>query len=131
LPIVKEIEVKVPVETGKRYAAASGDYNPYHISSILAKVFGFETALVQGYWSFSKTLAFLESENKIPAYPLRLECSFKKPVFLPSTVTLRIKQGTDNNFVEFDFYSAKKNYVHIAGNVKHEPNLKLVRGEPF
>jgi len=75
------LKLKFQLKLEKKYAAASGDYNPYHISSILAKIFGFETALVQGYWSFSKTLAYLESENKIPPYPLRLECSFKKNQF--------------------------------------------------
>ncbi|MAI36756.1 MaoC/PaaZ C-terminal domain-containing protein [Alteromonas sp.] len=40
-------------DTGRRYAAISGDYNPIHLSAVSAKAFGFKTAIAHGMWTLA------------------------------------------------------------------------------
>lgn len=75
-----------PADIGRRYARVSGDYNPIHLSALTAKVFGFPQAIAHGLWNKARTLAAL-SEH-LPAANVEVHVEFKKPVRLPSAVTL-------------------------------------------
>ena len=75
-PVTRTTTFKVAENTGRRYAAGSGDYNPWHLYPQLAKMFGFRKTIAQGFWSVNKTLA--EIGNDLPAYPLRMEVDWKK-----------------------------------------------------
>lgn len=77
---------QAPVNTGRRYARVSGDYNPIHLSAASARLFGFPQAIAHGLWNKARTLAAL-SEH-LPASNLEIAVSFKKPVRLPSEVIL-------------------------------------------
>ncbi|WDU61674.1 MaoC family dehydratase [Pseudomonas poae] len=77
---------KAPADIGRRYARVSGDYNPIHLSALTAKLFGFPQAIAHGLWNKARTLAAL-SEH-LPAANIEIEVEFKKPVRLPSEVTL-------------------------------------------
>lgn len=74
---------KLPADTGRRYAAVSGDVNPIHLSALSAKVFGFPRAIAHGMYTASR--AFTESGVDL-ARPLRWDVSFDAPVSLPGTV---------------------------------------------
>lgn len=74
---------KLPADTGRRYAAVSGDVNPIHLSALSAKVFGFPRAIAHGMYTASR--AFTESGVDL-ARPLRWDVSFDAPVTLPGTV---------------------------------------------
>ncbi|VVO44107.1 MaoC family dehydratase [Pseudomonas fluorescens] len=73
-------------DIGRRYAKVSGDYNPIHLSAASAKLFGFPQAIAHGLWNKARTLAAL-SEH-LPASRVEIAVEFKKPVRLPSEVTL-------------------------------------------
>ncbi len=78
-------EWQVPADTGRRYAAVSGDVNPIHLSGLTAKVFGFKRAIAHGAWVQARALAALS--GRLPE-AMAVDVAFRKPLPLPSTVTL-------------------------------------------
>ncbi|MCF6745030.1 hypothetical protein E9529_12205 [Blastococcus sp. KM273128] len=81
---------RVPADAGRRYAAVSGDVNPIHLSGLAAKAFGFKRAIAHGMWVKARVLAALE--NRLPEFST-VDVAFRKPLFLPSTVTLSTAQA--------------------------------------
>jgi acyl dehydratase len=77
---------KAPADIGRQYAKVSGDYNPIHLSAASAKLFGFPTAIAHGLWNKARTLAALA--DHLPKANLEIAVHFRKPVRLPSEVSL-------------------------------------------
>lgn len=75
-----------PADIGRQYAKVSGDYNPIHLSGLSARLFGFPTAIAHGLWNKARTLA--ELDEHLPDANIEIDVTFKKPVRLPSKVTL-------------------------------------------
>ncbi|POA20029.1 acyl dehydratase [Pseudomonas sp. FW300-N1A1] len=75
-----------PGEIGRQYARVSGDYNPIHLSTASARLFGFPRAIAHGLWIKARTLAALSGHLPGSAYEITVQ--FKKPVRLPSEVVL-------------------------------------------
>lgn len=75
-----------PSGLGRRYAAVSGDFNPIHLWDLTARMFGFRRAIAHGMWMLARTAAELGAERF--ACPCELDVSFRRPVALPSRVTL-------------------------------------------
>ncbi len=73
----------LPADTGRRYAAVSGDVNPIHLSALSAKAFGFPRAIAHGMYTASRV--FTESRVDL-SRPLRWDVSFDAPVMLPGAV---------------------------------------------
>jgi acyl dehydratase len=76
---------RVPDDAGRRYAKVSGDVNPIHMSALTAKAFGFKRAIAHGMWVKARVLGALA--GRLPD-ALSVDVGFRKPLFLPSTVTL-------------------------------------------
>ena len=76
---------QVPDDAGRRYARVSGDVNPIHLSGLTAKAFGFKRAIAHGMWVKARALAALT--GRLPD-AMAVDVVFKKPLLLPSTVTL-------------------------------------------
>jgi acyl dehydratase len=72
----------VPANTGRRYAAVSGDRNPIHLSAATARPFGFRTAIAHGMWAKARCLAAL---GDLPQR-YRVDVTFRRPVPLPGRV---------------------------------------------
>ena len=77
---------KAPSDIGRQYAKVSGDYNPIHLSAASARLFGFPTAIAHGLWNKARTLAALG--DHLPKANLEIAVHFRKPVRLPSELTL-------------------------------------------
>jgi acyl dehydratase len=77
---------KAPSDIGRQYAKVSGDYNPIHLSAASARLFGFPTAIAHGLWNKARTLAALDGH--LPTANVEITVQFRKPVRLPSEVTL-------------------------------------------
>ncbi|WP_285375071.1 MaoC/PaaZ C-terminal domain-containing protein [Pseudomonas sp. lyk4-TYG-107] len=77
---------KASADIGRQYAKVSGDYNPIHLSAASAKLFGFPTAIAHGLWNKARTLAALA--DHLPKANLEIAVHFRKPVRLPSEVSL-------------------------------------------
>jgi acyl dehydratase len=81
---------RVPDDAGRRYAKVSGDVNPIHLSGLTAKAFGFKRAIAHGMWVKARALAALS--GRLPD-AVAVDVAFRKPLFLPSTVTLSTEQA--------------------------------------
>lgn len=86
LALIEVARWTAPADIGRLYAKVSGDYNPIHLSGISARLFGFPSAIAHGLWNKARTLAALD--DHLPEANLEIEVTFKKPVRLPSEVTL-------------------------------------------
>lgn len=73
---------KLPVSTGREYAAVSGDRNPIHLSRLAAKAFGFPRTIAHGMYTAARALNALD----VRADAYVWEVQFAKPLLLPSTV---------------------------------------------
>ena len=71
---------------GRRYAAVSGDFNPIHLGTLPARIFGFRQALMHGMWTKARALAALSPPQPLQAASASVE--FKLPLWLPATASL-------------------------------------------
>jgi len=72
---------------GRKYARASGDYNPIHLTGLSAKLFGFKQAIAHGMWSKSRCLSALERiAPQVFEQSFNTQVQFIKPAMLPSDV---------------------------------------------
>jgi acyl dehydratase len=79
---------ELPAGLGRRYAAASGDCNPIHLSAVTARPFGFRTPIAHGMWTVARVLSQLEDLLIHSPGRLRCDVAFKRPLPLPSTVLM-------------------------------------------
>ena len=98
---------------GKRYAKITGDYNPIHISSLLAKIFGFKRDLIHAFCVLATTLHHLP--NPAADRPVRLDVAFKGPTYLGSKVSLK-NQSSDLG-ERFDLFCADNDRPSISGKL--------------
>ena len=107
------IRWRVPDDVGRRYAKVSGDVNPIHLSSLTAKAFGFKHAVAHGMWVKARALAALS--GRLPD-ALAVDVAFRKPVFLPSTVTLATAPA-DRGW-DLAVRNAERGAEHLLGTVR-------------
>lgn len=100
---------RLPSNTGRRYAAVSGDRNPIHLYTATARLFGFKRAIAHGMWTKARLLAEL-APRLPPAYTVQV--SFGSPVLLPATV--RLMTGGE---LEFRLESQDGRRTHLYGTV--------------
>ncbi|GAA5230291.1 MaoC family dehydratase [Arthrobacter cryoconiti] len=75
------------VDTGRAYAAVSGDFNPIHLSVISAKALGLRRSIAHGMYAASRVLADIATQRPDT---FNWEIFFESPMFLPATVSLHI-----------------------------------------
>jgi len=103
----------VPGDTGRRYAAVSGDVDPMHLSSLAARAFGFPRTLVHGMWTKAHALAAIEA--RLPeAYAV--DVAFDEPLLLPSIASLFAAQQ-DHGW-DFAVRPAEGDGDHLRGMVR-------------
>jgi len=76
---------------GRRYARASGDYNPIHLFDAAARRFGFPAAIAHGMWTLARAVSGLEHSVKTSTRSVRVR--FRRPVLIPTG--LRLVVGGD------------------------------------
>jgi acyl dehydratase len=104
---------RIPDDAGRRYAKVSGDVNPIHLSGLTAKAFGFKRAIAHGMWVKARVLGALS--GRLPD-ALSLDVSFRKPLFLPSTVTLSTAPAEGGWDVAVR--SATTDSEHVVGTIR-------------
>jgi acyl dehydratase len=104
---------RIPDDAGRRYAKVSGDVNPIHLSGLTAKAFGFKRAIAHGMWVKARVLAALA--NRLPD-AFTVDVGFRKPLFLPSTVTLSTAQA-DGGW-DAAVRNAKTGAEHLVGTIR-------------
>lgn len=104
----------VPPDMGRRYAGITGDYNPIHVSKLLAKVFGFKRDIIHGMWALAKCLAHLQELDYNKG--MRLDVAFKGPVFIDSDCFMK-GQEVQEGF-RFDLHCGKNPRPSIVGSIR-------------
>jgi acyl dehydratase len=104
---------RIPDDAGRRYAKVSGDVNPIHLSGLTAKAFGFKRAIAHGMWVKARVLGALS--GRLPD-ALSIDVAFRKPLFLPSTVTLSTAQ--ENGGWDVAVRNAKSGTEHVIGTLR-------------
>ena len=104
---------RIPDDAGRRYAKVSGDVNPIHLSGLTAKAFGFKRAIAHGMWVKARVLGALA--GRLPD-ALAVDVQFKKPLFLPSTVTLSTAQAGGG--WDFAVRNEKSGTEHVVGTIR-------------
>lgn len=106
-------EWRLPGDLGRRYAAVSGDRNPIHMHSLLAKPLGFPRAIAHGMWTKTRCLAALES--RLPE-AFGVDVRFRKPILLPARVVFTSTgQGRQ---IDFAVRDAKRGAPHLEGHTQ-------------
>jgi acyl dehydratase len=100
-------------DLGRRYAAVSGDRNPIHLHSLMAKPLGFPAAIAHGMWTKARCLAALES--RLPD-AFEAEVRFRKPILLPARVEFASTERDGQT--TFAVRDAKKKTQHLDGRIK-------------
>ena len=75
------------VDTGRAYAAVSGDFNPIHLSVLSAKALGLRRSIAHGMYAAARVLATVPQAKP---HAFSWDISFDSPVFLPATVSLEV-----------------------------------------
>ncbi|MCW2579626.1 MAG: putative Acyl dehydratase [Blastococcus sp.] len=104
---------RVPGDAGRRYAKVSGDVNPIHLSGLTAKAFGFERAIAHGMWVKARVLGALS--GRLPD-AVSIDVGFRKPLLLPSTVTLSTAQ-VDGGW-DIAVRNGRSGTEHLSGTVR-------------
>jgi acyl dehydratase len=100
---------RVGPDTGRRYAAVSGDHNPIHTSRLGARLFGFARPIAHGMWTKARCLAALD--GRLPdAYTV--DVAFKLPILLPAKVGFHAAPAWT-----FAVHDAKSGRPHLSGTV--------------
>lgn len=100
-------------DTGRRYAAVSGDRNPIHMHALTARPLGFSAAIAHGMWTKARCLAALG-----PRLPdaFDAEVRFRRPILLPAKVEFATAAvGSDTAFTVRD---TKKGTPHLDGVIR-------------
>ena len=91
----------------------SGDLNPIHMSSFMARMLGHKCSLAHGFSILSKVFELYETEySKIK----EIDIKFLRPLYLPNTVSLFIYPKKDLK-QKFIVVSMDKKKIHAAGSV--------------
>jgi acyl dehydratase len=102
---------ELPADLGRRYAAASGDWNPIHLTAATARLFGFPGAIAHGMWSLARCVAELAPAGEA----VTVDAAFKLPVLLPAVVTLHAaRDGAATAFALRDGEGLKP---HVVGRI--------------
>ena len=113
---------EVPRDMGWRYARITGDFNPIHVSRILAKFMGFDRDLIHGMWSAARCTSHLAAPDS--SRPVQLDLIFKGPVYMESTSTMHA--GAAGNGTQFDLFCDDNPRPCIRGRIQPaDPETRL------
>ena len=104
---------RLAADTGRRYAAVSGDRNPIHLSKLSAKALGFPRAIAHGMYTASRALADVGA-GRGDAFTWTVE--FAKPVLLPGTVDVRVAPDGAGGFA-YAGWNGRSGKPHLTGAV--------------
>ncbi len=106
------------VDTGRLYAAVSGDFNPIHLSLLSAKALGLPRSIAHGMYLASRALADVGS---VKAEAFRWDVNFESPVYLPARVALEIGtvHSSSGSWERSDYvaWSPRSGRRHFSGSV--------------
>ena len=122
--LVRTVEFQTAADTGRRFAAVVSDYNPIHLYSWSAKLFGFKKAIAHGMYVGARALhealdIWAEDGGK---YPVEADVKFIRPCFLGKAVVVKVfrvqdkKEGKRLMLVATE--KGKEDTVHLTATVR-------------
>jgi hypothetical protein len=115
-------DLYIPKNIGKKFAKITLDYNPIHISRILAPLFGLKRDVAHAMWACGNTLG--KMSDVIYDKPVRIDLAFKGPLFLDSKSN--VKTIEKNKDLHFAYYCGDNDRPSINGRVSYvEKGTKL------
>jgi hypothetical protein len=106
------------VDTGRAYAAVSGDFNPIHLSVLTAKALGMRRSIAHGMYLASRALADV---GAVKGDSFSWDVAFEAPVFLPARVALDIGTVQPENGAwqrsEYVAWNPRTGRKHFSGSV--------------
>lgn len=119
----KKETIFVASGTGRKYATVSGDYNPHHLHTLPAKLFGFKRAIAHGMWSLARVVASLDRKFDIQD-AATIEAAFKLPIFMPATTVLGYDRQTHAQshppIVHFELRDKQQGLPHLKGKLLYK-----------
>jgi acyl dehydratase len=109
--------IDAAADVGRRYALASGDYNPIHLWAASARPFGFSRPIAHGMWTLARSVAELQARGGSAA--IELSVRFRRPVFLPAT--LRLEASVAGAMTTFRVLDADSGIVCLTGTLGQSP----------
>lgn len=103
-------------DTGRRYAAVSGDVNPIHLSAVSARALGMKGAIAHGMYTASRALAMIDAP-----VPLRWSVEFGAPLLLPSSPAVAVERdgrGERLGAAEAVVWDARRQRPHATLRVR-------------
>jgi acyl dehydratase len=104
------VDWRLPGDLGRTYAAVSGDLNPIHLYPVTARALGFRRQIAHGMWTLARCVAAIE--NRLPD-AVRVDAAFKRPVFLPGTVSFGLERHEDG--FAFALTDPRDGSPHLVG----------------
>lgn len=93
--IINEFEISQ--KQASKYSIISGDRNPIHISSFIAKILGFKSTIIHGWYSVSKIVSLVNSNGVID----KVSCKFLNPIYLNKAICL-VDSGNHYQLIDED-----------------------------
>lgn len=115
VPLSCQAVISAPANTGRRYAAVSGDRNPIHLTALSARLFGFRRAIAHGMWTKARALACVLPQRELER--VRVAVDFKTPLFLPARPTLWTARSTGSAL--FEVRDSKGVKPHLRGQLDY------------
>lgn len=106
---------RLGADTGRRYAAVSGDRNPIHLSALTAKALGFPRAIAHGMDTAARLLADV-GPARGDAFVWSVD--FVKPVLLPATVATSTRRSSAGDGFEIAAWDLRTGKPHAVGSVR-------------
>jgi acyl dehydratase len=106
----------IAASKGNSYARLSGDYNPIHTSFLLAKLFGFKSKIIHGWYTVSKALADMENAQGIRAKDIFV--AFQNPLLLPGKAVLHTNvKKEEDTAIDFVVTDTNNSLLYVSGKV--------------
>lgn len=108
---------RLGADTGRRFAAVSGDWNPIHVSAPAARLFGMRGTIAHGMFTASRGLA----TTRLPE-SYAWDVTFAAPVLLPATVAVRVDgRPEDEAGARFTGWNPRSGRLHLTSTIRSTP----------
>lgn len=118
VPPAPTAEWRLGVDTGRAYAAVSGDFNPIHLSALSAKALGLRRSIAHGMYAAARVLATVPA-TKPDSF--NWDISFDSPIFLPAKVSLEVvdHRSDDGGWLrsEFTAWNSHTSRKYFSGSL--------------
>ena len=96
----------------KSFALVTGDFNPIHLSQLMAKAFGFKSSIMHGFGILSYIFETIED---LDFQISKIRVLFLRPLYLNTKVNLKLSAPDNQNIISFEIESMDQETTHVSG----------------